>query len=1506
MRRILLAITVACVLGGLVAAAILSVHRRQSQSLLTRAELAIRAGKFDLGLSLAEKYTHDSPKDWHGYALAAEALQRQGRFGDACQRLETALEQSPREPGLRLALASAYSMPAENGLRNQANGDVAALESGIAQLGRANGILQDAVCSDPADEMECRQAMAMNHMHIGLAMLVKSKRLVRDSETAKAGSTAWLHENRLRASREAATESDKSIRKACDMFIQSLEQGKGLLSQGQPDERQKRIAAVLNQAGRYASQLAVARNDVEMLGRIKTALEGMDRFAPTAAVVLAVYELQTAGRLESAEGRQKLAQIAERLDRLLAETASAELSDQLEVKIARAEVALRMGQLPVCEKLCKDALQADAENPRARLLQARIRMAQGQWDLAERDLFALRTEFPQWALVQYAYAEAANKLGKKELAREAMLQVGQIDRKDITSQVYLVRAALQEGNYAQAFQDAAIVQRGNPQEPRALRILMEAALAAGEKDYAVKALAGIESSGGGSPQILLAAAQGYQGLNDQEQMRRLARLASEATVRSPDDTFAVAEAMSMLGETAGVEKILREQLDVEGQQARAHYELGRLLWRSSRKMQAMEQYRAAVELAEGNSDYRLALAEACLAYGDVDGAETALKDDSVSGPQAELLRLQIQVMRGQPVSLEQVMARAPDERSTLGAALRYLTAGKAKECIAVCRAALEKDSHQADLRALLAEGYEATGQTDEAIGQWMELLKAAPDNSAYYLRAARAMAKDQSPAQAAERLKGVSGARLEKVDVTEAWLLASAGKHDEAASVYRRVAENQSYPIDAQGSARMLLAEQLALSGKTDQAISELDRLTTQTDCGKQAMLAKARLLAEAGRVTECRAVLLRLVDQAAADQDARHLQACAQLYGGIGLAQEALSTCARLEKLQPGRSGPVLLRAALLQAAKRPDEAIEAYREVVKSQPSNLRAYEVLIRALDQQQRRPEVLEALTQMGRLGQSGHIMAGLLRASVLARWGLRTQARDCLEQLTKDGWSHTPPADLALGRAWAAAGDVAHARASLQALPPGTAQYEAAQVLLAEMADDPQAKLDALEKVSSKSPETLLLQMRAQMASGQMPDAIAAFTDYCAKLGPDKPIPTLPAITALDCMITLRDDAAALELARKMAHGANATRWADLAVLLAVAGGQPAGAETPAMQSAGAYECLLGGCVALAAGDAAAAKAWTDQLDAVEQKASKPLVPPGHKVLLAMARGDIEKAHLAAATLDGSAGLGRSLATAFLESGPDASRQASVLLRASLAFDLGAPQLGRRWAMDVLKSQPRCQWAAALAVRDSDDPDVLKQVSEAFTDTESAWAKQIAGRLLLAQGKPAEAAEMLRLARDLDMGNHELQLRLALALEHSGRLQEALDMYTQLHDSPVAANNAAFLIAKLWPKEPAHLADATRLSAEAVQHAPSAASFRDTQGWIAHLLGDDSKACHELRQAVEAMPDSSETHYHLSLAERSAGNVELADWHLRASQELGQAKGPAAQSVSPLAPAVVTP
>ncbi len=115
-RRIILSLIIISILGGLATGAWWYLRQTSGPKLLARAELAIRAQRFNKALNLAERYATKYPHDWRGHYVKAKALLSLGRESDVRATLAEAGRLAPSEISVPIALAESYSVPARRSL----------------------------------------------------------------------------------------------------------------------------------------------------------------------------------------------------------------------------------------------------------------------------------------------------------------------------------------------------------------------------------------------------------------------------------------------------------------------------------------------------------------------------------------------------------------------------------------------------------------------------------------------------------------------------------------------------------------------------------------------------------------------------------------------------------------------------------------------------------------------------------------------------------------------------------------------------------------------------------------------------------------------------------------------------------------------------------------------------------------------------------------------------------------------------------------------------------------------------------------------------------------------------------------------------------------------------------------------------------------------------------------------------------------------------------------------
>jgi tetratricopeptide (TPR) repeat protein len=237
--------------------------------------------------------------------------------------------------------------------------------------------------------------------------------------------------------------------------------------------------------------------------------------------------------------------------------------------------------------------------------------------------------------------------------------------------------------------------------------------------------------------------------------------------------------------------------------------------------------------------------------------------------------------------------------------------------------------------------------------------------------------------------------------------------------------------------------------------------------------------------------------------------------------------------------------------------------------------------------------------------------------------------------------------------------------------------------------------------------------------------------------------------------------------------------------------------------------------------------------------------------------------------------------------PAIADEAAVLLRATLAADVGLTGLARTLSMDVLKKRPTSQWAASIALRSQPDPKAQAAILSLLQPADSPMALLAQAVKARSEGRFADAAAAAAKLTD-KFPIPDLLMNQGADLERAGKLPEAFAIYRRVWDmtkAPAAGNSLAYLTSQLYPKDSAKLSEAKAMMDDALAKQPRNPAFLDTRGWLEYLTDDQQKACLTLRSAVHGLPDLAPVHYHLAMAESACGNNDLARWHFKSTVDL---------------------
>ncbi len=1516
-KRIILIVIVLLLLGGAAGGIFLYVRRNTGFRLLARAEVALKAEKFSKAAGLAKQYIGQKPGDWRGHQFLGQAYLRLGRFDEAYKAFEAAGKVAPTgEVAPELAMVDTIAHPARqtvgDAYRRMPTGEFKATPTGefteaIANIEKANTRLE-AIKTDRADRMlDAKRRIGLNCKAMAAGWTQLAARLQEEVRTAEDTHHADAAAQKRRDRAEALNEARDAMDRAIVTLLAVVRQ-----------DPSRSLAA------RDLVDVCIASRGTQRMDEVSRVITDARGQLPIAAMRLERHRLTLRAAAEPPEHRRKhWMDFATVLDGLLAES-----PDKVEIRLARVEASLEIGDTVEARGILDDMPDADKRGHVARLLQVRIMMAEeAAKPLATRDYSAARTlavtltnERPLWAEAHYysaLVADAGSRSGpgdpdapeRKALAqaaRRAMRRVVQISPGNFAARRFLVETLVDAGFHDKALEDARECHHIHPESPTAIAMLFEAALNTNQPGLAQRTLVQAQRDCGTDPRVLDVVIQGYNALAQRGHQADAMREASQAALRKiaacEPQTIAgrlvIAEAMVALGRGPEAEKILLDGLERSPDQPQLHYVLGRVDRQSGRILQAIDHFKAAVRLDGEARPYRLELAGTLLDSGDLASAEAVIAPMDPGDVDVNLLRFQISLAKGESGQGAETVRRSTDlKQAGRALALIYFNSGRFRQCAEVCLAELSERPKDHGMRLLLANAYRRLGEPDKGLQELTSLLASVPDQMSIYQQIATILATDQGLADVEKALRKLPEAKPEIVDLTLGWLAVQKKDFAFAMGAYDRlIARSDAKPF-YRNRARLLRAGTLPQTGQIGRALAELDALAKVEGWDRTALAAKAELLIHAGRAKEAKAELGRLSTLFVAQADVPGLLALARSYLRLEATDEALAACEHARKALPADTRPYLLRASILASAGQDERAITALDQALALKPSDVDAQLAKARMLDRLHRPRQALDALDRAAKIGQAGRAKALFERARLLASWGLSGPAAEALVNLARSRDESMPGINLMLGQSLAALGDLDEARKRLENVSKYSAQYIEARQLLSRIVSGTEAKLKVLDDLDAAKPgrsSVLVQRMVILLNEGKPAQALKAFNAFVGGRVEEPSQLSQAHLLALACMFETGDTKRASEFARRVVQQRRWPGWRATAAMVTLDVDPAAAAQVLGQDAAGANlsHAMLGLAIAVCRNDAIGIRTWgrrvnriTDQLGTGDPRRR---VPARYVLLAGLATGDAVRTRKALDAFEKSSAMNRAAADELVRNAPQDSGarvEAARLLRASLAGEAGLRAHARRWAMGVLSSRPRCQWAAALAFGTRPSADVSREILDSLQPKDCTTARIIQASLFDAEGKYAQAAEVYRLLGETHPNDIGIMLGRATAMEKDGRLDKALALYREIQRErphPVAANNGAYLVTQVSPQDAKAVREAFEWMDKTVKGSPRMAAFRETRGWLAFLLGKKDQARADIRQAIKGLVGVPDAHYHLGVVEADAGDAELAKWHYQAA------------------------
>lgn len=1454
-KRVILLVIVLGMLLGIGGGIWWYLRRNSGWRLLSRAQVAIQAEQYDEAAELAAKYRQRNPKNWQGYYWGALAYKELGRYGDARELLDKV--RAEVEAGrmtadmtriLRL-LADTYAMPALETLGERAEASQPEeLRDAARQLEKANDIL-DRVEAEADDAVALRSQSARNLMWIGLA-----RRMLAESDEERAASRALLME----AAQEhlAVLREDPSLQPAAERLV----------------------------------RLCRGLGDAKLTDSAREVMLGAEDVAPGPAARLIMMDLPPAPGPDGAYRPNRNGGYRQKLDELIERH-----PDEVLPQVVRAQLAVLEGDLGTAERLCGGVLERHPSHRLARLVKARTAYQRGEYDEAARELSVLNSDEPNWPAALYAHGQALEAAGNEAYAQDRYDKVLELEPHHRGAFLARVTYLSEEGLDHDAFRVAMKHYEARPGSRLAVGYLVDLAVRTEQPTVAKEALASAVDEWSGEPGNLLVAADGYRMLGEAETAASLVEQAAAVEPEGPAEVRAVADAMVRLGRLEEAEALIRRHHDADPSAPLAHM-LGRVFARTGRTFQAVDMYRQAIDLGGTSGPVVLDLAAALFEAQDYEAAEDVLADAPPDDPRTEYLRFRLALARGEEAAAEMEPAAGEGGASSLAKAMDYLRAGRPEDCLRVCRTLAEESPGSTAPHWLMGRAHLQMGQLEECVSVWKQALSDEPGQASRYRDLAAVLAGDGAAVDDVRaELSAIPNARSALVEIACGWLHLRRGEPDEAIDLYRNLTGRADVTPDMRGRARLGLIRALADAGKVPEAIAELDDLAAQEAWRPWANRVKARLVAADGNLDAAKDLLAEQFAAAHSQQSMPVMRQVVNEYVRLGLHEAALQALDKMLELQPDSHGVLIRKAAVLRRTGQLSEATAACEKAIAAQPHDLNGYRMLARMRDEQLKLGEALDVLERMERLGPSGRVTSLVEQGILLAGWGLHQPALEAIQEASEHTEIHQPRIQYGLARALAGLGATDKARAALRGIPSYSPYHMRARLLLSAMEEDVGDRLGILADLQESHParlDVLSARMAALVAAAGPAEAVEAFRAFRAQQDEDRSMPSAIASQAVKALLADDEVRAAAELADEMREATGAPQWHVARCLLLAMSAEPNRALEflPEPDGCAFFEAAVGLIAAERAG--ASVTPWAARIRQLQEQArasdSPANLPMVHRLLAAWAAGDEGRADELLRELEARPDeLGLSFSLVAEPAGRPKPAEASRLLAATVAQGIGLVEWGGRQALSVLREHPECHLAAAMALGQGAAP--VDTVLELIRPTDAPLALAVRGASLAAEQRHEEAVALFAASEDAVRADPSLQLQYGYALEQAGRLEQAEALYRQLWadvGAPVAANNAAYvMVRRHGPDDAEALEEAMRLAEQAVEAAPRAPGFRDTLGWIALLRGREDKALTLLRQAIKAMPEEPEVHYHLGRAEFAAGNARLARLHLQAAVDL---------------------
>jgi putative PEP-CTERM system TPR-repeat lipoprotein len=631
---------------------------------------------------------------------------------------------------------------------------------------------------------------------------------------------------------------------------------------------------------------------------------------------------------------------------------------------AKGLVEYRAGRLASAANELQKAVSAEPDNPALLTVLGAVQLALGNLGQAEQYLLQVVARSPGDPLAVKLLAETRLRQQRPEAALDALQPLAAAGVTDPQVGLLSGLASVLAGNPKQGvlyLEQAVALDPGN--EMLKLQ-LARAYSAAGRASDGLELLRANFGAGSGNLEGRLVRLFGEARLGSTEQGKKAA---ADLLADFPRDARALTGAAmyyQLVGDARQMRALLEQAVAVDGRFVPARLLLAGALVSEGRSADAEQQLRQAHAIEPRNVQAVAALAQLAVARGSPDEAESLLREALAAAPVVplQLMLAQLYVSRGQIAEAADLVAKAqaaaPDEPTVVAArGVLALVQGKLSDAVTLLTDAVARLPGRLDLVLALAQAEIGTNRAADAVKRLRRAVDAAPQSLPARLALGQAelrLGNTESAMKMAKALQAElprqAGGYLLEADVD-----ISRRQYDAAAESTRR-----AYEQDPSWNVANAVVLALQLARRPAEGLALVERWVHDHPDHKPGRLMLANQLQVAGRADEA----LREYD-ALLELDPNNVAA---LNNAAWLAQErgeprALELAERAVKLAPDRAEVLDTLGVVLLGQKRDAGAVAHLEKAAKLDPKALEIRYHLAQALVQARRTDEArttLEAL------------------------------------------------------------------------------------------------------------------------------------------------------------------------------------------------------------------------------------------------------------------------------------------------------------------------------------------------------------------------------------------------------------------------------------------------------------------------------------------------------------------------------------------------------------------